>query len=153
MRPATSPQAATGQAVRALQQHRLHSKHVVEAIFHIILLVLQVFTLTRKAAEDALGSPPAQLLARGPAREMKRMRTRDNLGVSSSGQPRVEYEDLNLGRIIGAGQFGMVRIAQNKHNGDVYALKVGLLKRLKASAAHPSSLWAVCHGVWCQIKK
>ena len=54
------------------------------------------------------------------------MRTRDNLGASSSGQPRVEYEDLSLGRIIGAGQFGMVRIAQNKHNGDVYALKVGL---------------------------
>ena len=62
------------------------------------------------------------------------MRTRDDLGASPSGQPRVEYEDLSLGRIIGAGQFGMVRIAQNKHNGDVYALKVGLLTAQSCSS-------------------
>ena len=40
---------------------------------------------------------------------------------------QIHFEDLKLGRIIGAGQFGLVRIAQHKKTGEAYALKVCLI--------------------------
>ena len=81
-----------------------------------------MFFLTRKAAEEALGGPLVSVLARSAS--SRDMRRTNGDGPDEGGAFRVEYEDLILGRIVGAGQFGMVRIAQNKHTQDVYALKV-----------------------------
>lgn len=83
-----------------------------------------MFSLTKKAAEKALGGPISALLSKASAREGARPRTRDLESVAEDGSPAVTYEDLELGRIIGAGQFGLVRIAQHRTTKSVYALKV-----------------------------
>lgn len=36
----------------------------------------------------------------------------------------VRYQDLTQGRVVGTGQFGMVRIVQHKATGQPFALKV-----------------------------
>lgn len=38
---------------------------------------------------------------------------------------QVEFEDLEMHRIIGTGQFGLVRIVRHMKTNEVYALKVG----------------------------
>ena len=55
---------------------------------------------------------------------------------SALGKPPVKYSDLELHRIIGTGQFGMVRVVRHKKSGEVYALKVS----------------ALCHAC-CHVKK
>lgn len=46
---------------------------------------------------------------------------------SALGKPPVKFGDLEMHRIIGTGQFGMVRVVRHKKSGEVYALKVGPL--------------------------
>lgn len=46
---------------------------------------------------------------------------------SALGKPPVKFGDLEMHRIIGTGQFGMVRVVRHKKSGEVYALKVGSL--------------------------
>ena len=92
-------------------------------VFLTVNLALQVFALTRKSAEAALGSPLATVLSRN-ARKATSSHTGDLSSKLGADNSLVVYEDLELGRIIGAGQFGLVRIAQHKETKAVYALKV-----------------------------
>ena len=46
---------------------------------------------------------------------------------SALGKPPVRFSDLEMHRIIGTGQFGMVRVVRHKKSGEVYALKVRAL--------------------------
>ena len=41
---------------------------------------------------------------------------------------QVEFQDLEMHRIIGTGQFGLVRIVRHMKTNEVYALKVGTLE-------------------------
>ena len=43
---------------------------------------------------------------------------------SAAGKLPVKFADLEMHRIIGTGQFGMVRVVRHKKSGEVYALKV-----------------------------
>ena len=43
------------------------------------------------------------------------------------GKPPVKFSELEMHRIIGTGQFGMVRVVRHKKSGEVYALKVCIL--------------------------
>lgn len=43
-----------------------------------------------------------------------------------SGFKSINFADLEFHRIVGTGQFGLVRVVRNVKTNDVYALKVGL---------------------------
>lgn len=47
-----------------------------------------------------------------------------DLETIHNGSTDTAFEDLELGRIAGVGQFGLVRIAQHRHTKQVFALKV-----------------------------
>lgn len=80
-------------------------------------LVLQVMALPKEVAEAVLGTALQPLL-------QQRMAGRNNLKKSQVAKPQIEYQDLEMHRIVGTGQFGMVRVVRHIPTNQAYALKV-----------------------------
>ena len=84
---------------------------------------IQVFVLTKKAAESVLGYSLASLLSASgevqpagkPVIEQKK---------AGSIKSSINIEDLLLGETVGTGQFGLVKIARVKQRCELFALKV-----------------------------
>ncbi|KAK9843783.1 hypothetical protein WJX81_006189 [Elliptochloris bilobata] len=74
----------------------------------------QVLTLSRAAADAALGQDLRSLVVTTMAGS--------GAGGKGDGSP-IRFQDLELRRIIGTGQFGTVRIVLHRPTGEVYALK------------------------------
>lgn len=88
-------------------------------------LALQVFVLTRKAAEAVLGAPLTSLLASSNSLEANRSEkgiAEAKMLMSRSNSVRVEH--LLVGETVGTGQFGMVKVARLQSRPDLFALKV-----------------------------
>ncbi|DBA77764.1 TPA: hypothetical protein ACH3X2_008453 [Trebouxia sp. C0005] len=71
----------------------------------------------KEVAEAVLGhSPPAPAAAAhgGPQQRKK----------GQIAKPQIEYHDLEMHRIVGTGQFGMVRVVRHIPTNQAYALKV-----------------------------
>lgn len=49
----------------------------------------------------------------------------NSAGAEQPKFPRVKFTELEFHRIIGTGQFGLVRVVRNIKTNEVYALKVG----------------------------
>ena len=70
------------------------------------------------------------LRGRMGAVSMQRAKTKDLDAAPGPLTSQLQFKDLKLGRIIGAGQFGLVRIVQHNTTGEAYALKVGAPPRM-----------------------
>lgn len=85
---------------------------------------LQVFVLTRKAAESVLGAPLTTLASSSIHGDGSTNKGTPEVKRAASGGGRVKVQDLLLGETVGTGQFGMVKIAKLKQGPELYALKV-----------------------------
>ena len=74
-------------------------------------------TLAREAAEAVLGTALQPLL-------QQRLASRSTVKARQSNKPQIEYKDLEMHRIVGTGQFGMVRVVRHMPTNQAYALKV-----------------------------
>ena len=72
----------------------------------------QVMTLPKEVAEAVLGTALQTMLQQRTA------------GRSQAGRPQIEYHDLEMHRVVGTGQFGMVRVVRHIPTNQAYALKV-----------------------------
>ena len=87
-----------------------------------------MLTATQQDAVDVLGSylllymalKKQDAVANATAR-FRRKSARDTIKPIA----KIAFSDLACGRVIGAGQFGMVRIVHHKTTGMPFALKVG----------------------------
>ncbi|GMH33287.1 hypothetical protein BSKO_01121 [Bryopsis sp. KO-2023] len=79
----------------------------------------QVLMLKKKAVENALGSTLNEIL-----KEKERTETLSGVVNSRRLMSDIRFEDLEQHRIVGTGQFGLVRLVRHIHTGSVYALKV-----------------------------
>lgn len=77
----------------------------------------QVMTLPKEVAEAVLGTALQPLL-------QQRMAGRNQAGKSQVSKPQIEYQDLEMHRVVGTGQFGMVRVVRHIPTNQAYALKV-----------------------------
>lgn len=84
---------------------------------------LQIFLLTKKAAEIALGYPLTSLISISADSQPAR-RADGDLRQGLDSDPRIDVKDLLLGETVGTGQFGLVKIAHMKRHPELYALKV-----------------------------
>lgn len=76
----------------------------------------QVMALPKEVAEAVLGTALQPLL-------QQRMAGR-NSSKKGPAKPQIEYHDLEMHRIVGTGQFGMVRVVRHIPTNQAYALKV-----------------------------
>lgn len=72
--------------------------------------------LPKEVAEAVLGTALQPLL-------QQRMAGR-NSSKKGPAKPQIEYHDLEMHRIVGTGQFGMVRVVRHIPTNQAYALKV-----------------------------
>jgi len=79
--------------------------------------IVQVMALPKEAAEAVLGTALQPLL-------QQRMVGRNNSKKGQIAKPQIEYQDLEMHRIVGTGQFGMVRVVRHIPTNQAYALKV-----------------------------
>ncbi|DBB18151.1 hypothetical protein WJX82_009716 [Trebouxia sp. C0006] len=77
----------------------------------------QVMALPKEVAEAVLGTALQPLL-------QQRMAGRNNAKKGQVAKPQIEYQDLEMHRIVGTGQFGMVRVVRHIPTNQAYALKV-----------------------------
>jgi hypothetical protein len=64
----------------------------------------------------------------------------------------IKFEDLELRRVIGTGQFGLVRVVRHVPTNAVYALKVSTNSRyLHRGILHGMNAW-VCWGKWIGLR-
>ena len=82
-----------------------------------VALSLQVMALPKEVAEAVLGTALQPLL-------QQRMAGRNNAKKGQIAKPQIEYHDLEMHRIVGTGQFGMVRVVRHIPTNQAYALKV-----------------------------
>ena len=73
--------------------------------------------LPKEAAEAVLGTALQPLL-------QQRMTGRNSSKKGQIAKPQIEYHDLEMHRIVGTGQFGMVRVVRHIPTNKAYALKV-----------------------------
>lgn len=73
--------------------------------------------LPKEVAEAVLGTALQPLL-------QQRMAERDSSKKGQIAKPQIEYRDLEMHRIVGTGQFGMVRVVRHIPTDQAYALKV-----------------------------
>ena len=73
--------------------------------------------LPKEVAEAVLGTALQPLL-------QQRMVGRNNAKKGQVAKPQIEYRDLEMHRIVGTGQFGMVRVVRHIPSNQAYALKV-----------------------------
>ncbi len=73
--------------------------------------------LPKEVAEAVLGTALQPLL-------QQRMAGRNNAKKGQVAKPQIEYHDLEMHRIVGTGQFGMVRVVRHIPTNQAYALKV-----------------------------
>lgn len=78
---------------------------------------LQVMALPKEAAEAVMGTALQPLL-------QQRMAGRNSSKKGQIAKPQIEYNDLEMHRIVGTGQFGMVRVVRHIPTNQAYALKV-----------------------------
>ena len=74
-------------------------------------------TLPKEVAEAVLGTALQPLL-------QQRMAGRNQASKSQISKPQIEYRDLEMHRVVGTGQFGMVRVVRHIPTNQAYALKV-----------------------------
>lgn len=90
-------------------------------------------TLAREAAEAVLGTALQPLL-------QQRLASRSTVKTRQSNKPQIEYKDLEMHRIVGTGQFGMVRVVRHMPTNQAYALKVCCSCSCCCSCDHTSGL-------------
>lgn len=84
---------------------------------------MQVFVLTRKAAESALGCSLDRLAKSSLDISASREGTTEPRHPASK-EAGAKCDNLLVGETVGTGQFGMVKVAKFKHRANLYALKV-----------------------------
>jgi len=89
----------------------------IQSMCNRAILALQVMALPKEVAEAVLGIALQPLL-------QQRMAGRNNAKKGQVAKPQIEYHDLEMHRIVGTGQFGMVRVVRHIPTNQAYALKV-----------------------------
>lgn len=96
--------------------------------------VMQVFVLTRKAAETALGCSLGSLLsAVNAAGENHVLNDVAHPHSPVRKAPCIGGDDLLVGETIGTGQFGMVKVARLKQRDELFALKVDIASQRRCA--------------------
>jgi hypothetical protein len=101
---ADQPQAQQQQQMLAMQQQQLAAQLQQQ------LAAQQLLTDQRPQQRSSQDGMPAPILM--------------STSLSASGEA-IRFEDLELRRVIGTGQFGLVRVVRHVPTNAVYALKVG----------------------------
>lgn len=93
-------------------------------------------TLAREATEAVLGTALQPLL-------QQRLASRSTAKARQSNKPQIEYKDLEMHRIVGTGQFGMVRVVRHMPTNQAYALKVLSSTHICTAAAAAVALLSI----------
>lgn len=85
--------------------------------------------LPKEVAEAVLGTALQPLL-------QQRMVGRNNAKKGQIAKPQIGYRDLEMHRIVGTGQFGMVRVVRHIPSNQAYALKVWSCNTVHSHQCH-----------------